>query len=264
MPDQVDSTADFRHRPSHLNIASHKNDIESQLPRVKGPLSCDLETDVILQQSDTPTRPFLFSPHKRPAAMMLAANTFAPTRRELVLIITFALVFMLVQQLDYSRVDPAGPRSLRFNGHWPFSDSASDYEIHPGKTAAAFGQLIADDDDAEWKQLLEEEGVLERLYGTNDLGSIAYEGVGRWKEPTMNDSLVNWGDKSAPQTETVAHAPGEFVSLASQRLRLFFVHRMDHLPQCLSAQRDVVHRHGQPVRISATSHDDIVWSRDLE
>lgn len=217
MPDQstVDSTAqDFRHRPFHLSIASHKDDIENQLPRTNRPLSCDLESDVILDQSDTPTRPFLFSPHKRPAAMMLAANTFAPTRRELVLIITFALVLMLVQQLDYSRVDPAGPRSLRFNGHWPFTESSSP-DIHPGKTAAAFGQLTTDDEDAEWKQLLEEEGVLERLYGTNDLGSIAYEGVGRWKEPTMNDSLVNWGDKSAPQTEIVAHAPGESISWAS-------------------------------------------------
>lgn len=139
---------------------------------------------------------------------MLAASSFAPTRRELVLVITFAIVLMLVQQLDYSRADPAGPRSLRFNGHWPFGESSTDDGIHAGKTAAAFGQLTLDDEDAEWKQLLEEEGILERLYGTNDLGSIAHEGVGRWKEPTMNDSVVRWGEKSAPQTEIVAHAPG--------------------------------------------------------
>lgn len=208
MPDPSVSTADFRHRPSHLEIASHKNDIESQLPRASGPSSCNLDFDVTLDQTDTPTRPFLFSPQKRPAAMMLAASSFAPTRRELVLVITFAIVFMLFQQLDYSRVDPAGPRSLRFNGHWPFGESSTDGGIHAGKTAAAFGQLTLDDEDAEWKQLLEEEGILERLYGTNDLGSIAYEGVGRWKEPTMNDSVVRWGEKSAPQTEIVAHAPG--------------------------------------------------------
>lgn len=213
MPDQVDSTADFRHRPFHLNIASHKNDIESQVRRTNGPSSCDLDSDVTVHEIDTPTRPYLFSPQKRPAALMLAANSFAPTRRELVLVITFAIVFMLVQQLDYSRVDPAGPRSLRFNGHWPFEESSTDDGIHPGKTAAAFGQLTLDDEDAEWKQLLEEEGLLERLYGTNDLSSIAYEGVGRWKEPTMNDSVVRWGEKSAPQTEIVAHAPGTLMPL---------------------------------------------------
>lgn len=145
-----------------------------------------------------------------PAAMKSAASTFAPTRRELVLVITLALVFMLVQQVDYSRPDSASPRSLRFNGQWPFQGSTNDDGIHLGETAAAFGQLTADDEDAEWKKLLEEDGLLERLYGTNDLGSISYEGVGRWKEPTMADSLVKFGENGASRTEIAAHAPGKF------------------------------------------------------
>lgn len=203
-------TADFRHRPLHLSIHT-RNDIESRPLSSNGSSGCGSEFDVSLDQIDTPTRPFLFSPQKRAAAMKSAASTFAPTRRELVLVITLALVFMLVQQLDYSRPDPASPRSLRFNGQWPFRGSTEDDGIHLGKTAAAFGQLTADDEDAEWKKLLEEDGLLERLYGTNDLGSISYEGVGRWKEPTMADSLVKFGENGASRTEIAAHAPGKLL-----------------------------------------------------
>jgi hypothetical protein len=165
-------------------------------------------------QVDTPPRGqssrfYLFSPSKPQSKMLTTSSLFTPTRRELVLLITLTLVFTLIMQLEFSSNGPNGGRGLRFNGRWPFQDSSGgEYDSHPGRTAHAFGQLSLEDADADWKQVLEEEGLLQRLYGTNDVGSISYEGVGRWKEVTMNDSLSKWGNKGAPKTEIVAHSPG--------------------------------------------------------
>ncbi|KAJ9108971.1 hypothetical protein QFC21_000294 [Naganishia friedmannii] len=141
--------------------------------------------------------------------MLTTSNMFTPTRRELVLVITLTLVFTLIMQLEFSSNGSDGARGLRFTGRWPFQDSSGvQDDLHPGRTAHAFGQLTLEDADADWKQVLEEEGLLQRLYGTNDVGSISYEGVGRWKEVTMNDSMSKWGNKKAPKTEIVAHSPG--------------------------------------------------------
>jgi hypothetical protein len=194
--------ADFRQRTS----PSSEEDIERQPFRRNGSFSRDsgdLSPDI-----DTPIRPYLFSPQKRTSTMISTAGAFIPTRRELILLVSCAVAFILAQTLSFSRTGSEGSRSLRFSGQWPFQGSNDDDGIHPGKTALAFGKLTVDDEDAEWKQLLEEGGLLAKLYGTNDLASISYEGVGRWREVTMNDSLTRWSANSVPRTELVTHAPG--------------------------------------------------------
>lgn len=197
--------ADFRQRTSPSIESSRDNDIERQPLRRDGSFSGDF--DDFSPEIDTPVRPYLFSPQKRAPTMISAASAFIPTRRELILLVSFAVAFMLAQTLSFSHTDSEGSRSLRFSGQWPFQGSVDD-GIHPGKTAHAFGKLTVDDEDAEWKQLLEEGGLLAKLYGTNDLASISYEGVGRWREVTMNDSLSRWEANSVPRTEIVTHAPG--------------------------------------------------------
>lgn len=200
MGDLLEPT-DVRQRTSHSIDNARDDDIERQpLRRFSG------DFDNLSPEVDTPVRPYLFSPQKRAPTMISSATAFIPTRRELILLVSFLMIMMFTHTLSFSRTDE-GSRSLRFSGQWPFQGSVDD-GIHPGKTAAAFGKLTVDDEDAEWKQLLEEGGLLAKLYGTNDLGSIKYEGVGRWKEVTVNDSLSRWEANNVPRTEIVTHAPG--------------------------------------------------------
>jgi len=56
-------------------------------------------------------------------------------------------------------------------------------------------------------EVTKEESFLGKLTGVNVLGS--HGTVGRWREMTMNDSMVKWDDTEAPRTQLVAHAPGE-------------------------------------------------------
>lgn len=254
MGDLLEPT-DVRQRTSHSIDNARDNDIERQpLRRFSG------DFDNLSPEVDTPVRPYLFSPQKRAPAMISSATAFIPTRRELILLVSFVMVFMLTHTLSFSRTDE-GSRSLRFSGQWPFQKPVDD-GIHPGKTAAAFGKLTVDDEDAEWKQLLEEGGLLEKLYGTNDLGSITYEGVGRWKEVTVNDSLSRWDANNVPRTEIVTHAPGTSTKPrgpATNLIAVVCLDRLDHISQSILAEWNVVHCYRQSVRVPPSPHDDVVW-----
>lgn len=132
------------------------------------------------------------------------------TRRELLLVISMTVLFTLIIQFDFARTSADGTRSIM--GHAPWSIGSSTGE-GGSRSGYKHDQLSLDGMDAEGvvEEISKSDAFLGKLVGVNELGS--HGSVGRWREMTMNDSLVRWDDEAgAPRTEIIAHAPGQFRS----------------------------------------------------
>ena len=140
------------------------------------------------------------------AISSLVANPL--TKRELLLVITMTVLFTLIIQFDFaSQTSPDGTRSVLGHEPWSIGDPGSrkvDQLVpdHPG-----WDMDYSDYSSGSAGEVTKEDSFLGKLTGVNALGS--HGTVGRWREMTMNDSMVKWHDTEAPRTELVAHAPGE-------------------------------------------------------
>jgi hypothetical protein len=157
-------------------------------------------------------------------------------------------------------------------GHAPWSIGAG-----TGETGSRSGykhdQLSLDGAEAQGvvEEISKSDAFLGKLVGVNELGS--HGAVGRWREMTMNDSLVRWGDEAeTPRTEIIAHAPGQSMLSSSLLLPLLLIRfsllpptpRLDDPPEPLPVQRDLVYRYGRTVGFPLAQDDDEHGCRDLE
>jgi hypothetical protein len=142
----------------------------------------------------------------------LAANPV--TRRELLLIISMTVLFTLIVQFDFAQTSPDGTRTILGHAPWSIGAPGSVAGGQTGSTGKS-SRISPDgawaDDPENMRKITGEESFLGHLTGMNALGS--HGNVGRWREMTMNDSMVTWGDGDAPRTEIVAHAPGRCLSI---------------------------------------------------
>lgn len=125
------------------------------------------------------------------------------TRRELLLVISMTVLFTLIIQFDFAQTSPDGTRSIM--GHAPWSIGATG---DGSRTGYRQDQLsLEPEGQGTVEKLSKSDAFLGKLAGVNELGS--HGNVGRWREMTMNDSLVRWDEANHPRTEIIAHAPGQ-------------------------------------------------------
>ena len=180
------------------------------------------------------------------------------TRRELLLVISMTVLFTLIIQFDFARTSADGTRSIMGHAPWSIGAGGSD----GSRSGYKQDQLSLDTLDSQGvvEEISKSDAFLGKLVGVNELGSQG--NAGRWREMTMNDSLVRWDEGEIPRTEIVAHAPGQsmapfrlLISLTRSTVGSYILvryprapvvrsHRMDDPPQPVPLQRDLVNRHG--------------------